>query len=136
MNTKDNKISVTEFLKGIDDPQKRKDCKAVAKIMREATGSRAAMWGPGMVGFGSYHYVYDSGREGDLFLVGFAPRKQNLTLYLLEGFAGYKSLMKKLGTHKTGKSCLYLKRLEDVDQEVLRKLIEGSVAATRKKYPT
>jgi len=128
--------SVSEFLKGVDDPQKRKDCKAVAKMMREITGQRAAMWGTSIVGFGTYHYVYESGREGDFFLAGFSPRKQNLTLYIMDGFSGYKGLMKKLGKYKTGKSCLYIKRLEDVDEGVLRKLIEGSVAATRKKYPS
>ncbi len=127
LKTKKNTASVSAFLNAIEDPQRRKDCKAVAKFMREATGSRGAMWGDAIVGFGSYHYKYASGREGDWMLCGFSPRKQNLTLYIMSGFSMYDKLLAKLGKHKTGKSCLYIKKLEDVDTEVLRELIRHSV---------
>ncbi len=100
--------------------------------MREITGDEPAMWGPSMVGFGRYHYKYASGREGDWFVAGFSPRKQNLTLYIMSGFSGYDELMARLGKHTTGKSCLYIKRLEDVDLAVLEELIRRSVAHVRK----
>ncbi|MEM7283324.1 MAG: DUF1801 domain-containing protein [Pseudomonadota bacterium] len=131
-----NNQSVTEFVNGITDPKRKKDCKAVAKIMREATGKRAKMWGTTIVGYGEYHYKYDSGREGDHMITGFSPRKQNLTVYIMPGFSNYQPLMKKLGKHKTGKSCLYINSLEDVDSSVLAQLIKRSVTDMRKKYPT
>ncbi len=134
--TRKTRASVSEFLNSIDDKQRRADCKAVAKMMREATGNKAAMWGPSMVGFGSYHYKYASGREGDWFLAGFAPRTQALTLYIMPGFSQYDKLMAKLGKFKTGKSCLYIKSLDDVDTDVLAKLIKLSVTHMRKKYAT
>lgn len=105
-------------------------------MMREATGARAKMWGSSIVGFGQYHYKYESGREGDFMITGFSPRKNALTLYIMAGFSGYESIMKQLGSFKTGKSCLYIKRLSDVDEKVLRRLIEASVKYMRKKYPT
>ena len=129
------KARVGDFLASLD-PDRRKDCKAVAKIMREATGANAKMWGTAIVGFGCYHYKYASGREGDFFLAGFSPRKQNLTIYVMDGFDAYGPLMKKLGPHKTGKSCLYVKRLSDVDLATLEVLITRSVKAMRKKYPS
>jgi hypothetical protein len=119
LKTKKTKASVSAFLKQIDDTQKRKDCKTVAKIMKEATGASPKMWGPSIVGFGDSHYKYESGREGDWFLTGFSPRKQNLTLYIMNGLAKHGTLLKKLGKHKTGKSCLYINRLEDVDLMLL-----------------
>jgi hypothetical protein len=125
--TKKTKASVAEFLNAIEDPQKRKDSKTIVKMMKEATGIKPAMWGAGMVGFGNYHYKYASGREGDWFLTGFAPRKQDLTLYIMDGFKSYKPLMKRLGKYKTGKACLYIKRLDDVDVVALRELITRSV---------
>jgi len=125
--TKKTKASVSAFLNGIEDPQKRKDAKAIAKMMREITGKTAKMWGPSMVGYGSYRYKYASGREGDWFLTGFSPRKQALTLYIMSGFSCYDALLEKLGKYKTGKACLYIKRLEDVDLGTLRTLIERSV---------
>jgi len=125
--TKKTKASVAEFLNAIEDPQKRKDSKTIVKMMKEATGNKPAMWGAGMVGFGNYHYKYASGREGDWFLTGFAPRKQDLTLYIMDGFKSYKPLMKRLGKYKTGKACLYIKRLDDVDVVALRELITRSV---------
>jgi hypothetical protein len=135
LKTQKNKASVKQFLASIEDPVKRKDCNTLEKLMTQITGCKAEMWGTNMVGFGSYHYTYASGREGDWFLCGFAPRKQALTLYIMDGCKGYRTLMKKLGRHKTGKSCLYLHQLEDVDQAILAELIKGSVTAMREKYP-
>ncbi len=126
--------NVRDFLNGIEDEGKRRDAKMVARIMKRATGSQPKMWGPSIVGYGKYHYVYASGREGDWMLAGFSPRKQALTLYIMSGFKGHAALLKKLGKHSTGKSCLYIKRLEDVDLEVLEELIAASVEAVRKRY--
>ncbi|MET0392864.1 MAG: DUF1801 domain-containing protein [Chitinophagaceae bacterium] len=127
---------VEDFLNGIADERLRQDCFAVLKLMKKVTGAKPNMWGPGIVGFGQYHYKYESGHEGDMCLTGFAPRKPNiLTLYVLAGFPGQTELLEKLGKHKTGKGCLYLKKLEDVDQDVLAKLISGSVEYLKKKYP-
>lgn len=131
-----NNASVTEFIASIDDPKKRADAKKVARMMRAATGSRARMWGTSIVGYGSYHYKYESGREGDWMLVGFSPRKQNLTVYIMPGFDRFAGLMKKLGKYKTGKSCLYIKRLEEVDEAVLQQLITDSVVDMRSRYET
>ncbi len=136
LKTKPNKGSVTAFMAAIDDSKKRADAKKVAAMMRKATGSRAKMWGSSIVGYGSYHYTYASGREGDWMITGFSPRKQNLTVYIMPGFSSFKPLMKKLGKYKTGKSCLYINKLEDVDEKVLQKLITDSVKLMRKKYPT
>ena len=127
LKTQKNKVSVNAFLNSIDDDQQRKDAKTIAKIMKEVTGTKPSMWGPGIVGFGSYHYKYASGREGDWFLTGFSPRKQNLTVYIMDGFKGRGTLLKKLGKHKTGKSCLYIKRLADVKVDVLHELVKASV---------
>ena len=136
LKTRVNKASVTAFINGVEDKQKRADAKAVAAMMRKATGSRAKMWGSSIVGYGSYHYVYASGQEGDWMLTGFSPRKQALTVYIMPGFSELGALMKKLGKYKTGKSCLYIKRLSDVDTAVLEKLIIKSVQLMRKKYDT
>ena len=125
--TKPGKASVTAFINSIEDKQKRSDVKKVAAMMREATGSRATMWGSSIIGFGSYHYKYASGREADWMLVGFSPRKQALTLYIMSGFDGYDELMANLGKHKTGKSCLYINKLEDIDLDTLRELVRQSV---------
>lgn len=135
LKTKETSASVGDFLKSVDDARKRSDCRKVAAMMRKATGKKAKMWGSSIVGFGSYHYKYASGQEGDHMLTGFSPRKQSLTVYIMPGFSGYSSLMKKLGRYKTGKSCLYIKTLEDVDTDVLQTLIEKSVRDMRAKYP-
>jgi hypothetical protein len=132
--TKENNASVTAFLNSLEDKRKRSDVKAIAAMMRKATGKRAKMWGTSIVGFGSYHYKYESGREGDAALVAFSPRKQNLTVYIMPGFKEFPGLMKKLGIYKTGKSCLYLKKLQDVDANVLQKLITESIRLMRKRY--
>ena len=105
------------------------------KLMRETTGKRAKMWGTSIVGFGKYHYKYASGREGDFFLTGFSPRKQALTIYIINGFEPHAKLMQKLGKFKIGKSCLYVKTLDHIDRSVLDKLVKASVAYVRKKYP-
>lgn len=135
LKTKATSASVDKFIKGIKDEQTREDCRKVLDIMQKATGSEPKMWGTGIVGFGSYHYKYASGREGDWFLTGFSPRKQNLTLYIMSGFDEYDALLEKLGRHTTGKSCLYIKRLEDVDMKVLRELVKRSVKHMQKSNP-
>jgi Domain of unknown function (DU1801) len=125
--TKPTNESVKEFLNRVSDEDRRADCVEVAKIMEEVTGERPKMWGPSIVGFGSYHYKYGSGREGDWPLTGFSPRKKDLTLYLMMGFEKHSELMEKLGKHSVGKSCLYIKRLSDIHVPTLKKLIKISV---------
>lgn len=132
--TQATRASVTEFVNGIGDTQKRADCKAIAAMMRKATGRQPKMWGSSIVGYGNYHYKYESGREGDFFLCGWSPRARNISVYIMPGFSGFDALMKKLGKYKTGKSCLYINRLDDVDRDVLRRLIEESVAEMRRRY--
>jgi hypothetical protein len=127
--------NVRAFLDGIENDRRRRDAKTVAKIMKRVTGQPPKMWGPSIVGYGSYHYVYESGREGDYLTAGFSPRKQALTVYIMSGFSKHDALMKKLGKHTTGKSCLYIKNLDDVDLKVLEELIERSVAYIKKRYP-
>lgn len=130
--TAPTQASVKEFIEGIADEQKRADSKDLLKIMREITGKRPKMWGPSIVGFGKYHYKYESGREGDWFLAGFSPRKQALTLYIMSGFPKHAELMKKLGTYTTGKSCLYIKKLEDVHIPTLKQLVRRSAKYVEK----
>jgi hypothetical protein len=127
LKTQKTNASVPAFLKSIADDDRRKDCQTLVRIMKRAVGAEPKMWGSSIVGFGHYHYKYASGRENDWFLAGFSPRKQDLTLYIMAGFDRYDALMAKLGKHKTGKSCLYLKRLADVDVAVLEDLIAASV---------
>ena len=136
LKTQPTRASVTAFLAEIDDPEQRADARKVAAMMRRATGKRAKMWGASIVGYGSYHYRYASGREGDFMITGFSPRKQALTVYIMPGFSSFGKLMEKLGKYKTGKSCLYIKRLSDVNEDVLEKLIGESVRHMRKKYET
>lgn len=126
MKTTETGASVDAFL-GALDPQRRQDCKRVLLLMKEATGEEPRMWGGSIIGFGTYHYRYDSGREGDWFLAGFSPRKTNLTLYIVAGFDRYDDLLGRLGKHSIGKSCLHVKRLSDVNEAALRELIVASV---------
>ncbi len=126
--TQVNDASVTEFLDRQPEPR-RTDCHEVAALMKAATGEEPKMWGAAIVGFGRYLYKYESGREGEWPIIGFSPRKNDLTLYLMPGFEGREELLARLGKHKTGKSCLYLKKLADADRAVLIELIERSVAA-------
>jgi hypothetical protein len=132
--TQQNDASVTDFLNSVENEKRKTDALAVLKIMKELTKEEPKMWGPSLVGFGSYHYKYESGREGDFFLTGFSPRKQSLTLYIMNGFERYDELMSQLGKYKTGKSCLYINKLEDVDLKVLEKLIVESVEYMKNKY--
>ena len=135
LKTKLNDASVEDFLNAIEDEQKRNDSFSVLKLMKQATKAEPKMWGSRIVGFGSYHYKYASGRGGDWMLAGFSPRKQNITLYIMAGFEQYDGLMKKLGKHSTGKSCLYIKRLADVDTGVLKELVTKSVAHMKATNP-
>ena len=129
LKTKVTKASVEKFIEGIKDEKKRQDCYELLKIMKKATKSKPKMWGTSIIGFGDHHYVYESGREGDWFLAGFSPRAQNLTLYMMGGFDS--EVLKKLGKYKTGKGCLYINKLEDVNLKVLDELIAKSVKKTK-----
>ena len=128
------KQSVTEFLNKIENQDKRSDAYVLLELMKSITGLEPVMWGPSIIGFGSYHYKYDSGREGDMLLTGFSPRAQNFSLYVGAGSERNKPLLKKLGKHTTGKSCLYIKRLTDVNMDVLEEIIEKSYHHYKKKY--
>ncbi len=132
LKTKVNDASVEGFLNSVEDEQTRKDCFEILKMMKQVTKEAPKMWGASIVGFGSYHYKGASGREGDWMLTGFSPRKQNLTLYLMGGFDLHKDLLKKLGKYKTSVGCLYIKKLDDVDKKVLKKLVTGSVKTMKK----
>ncbi len=125
--TQPTKESVSGFLKKVSDKDRREDCLKVLEIMKDVTGEEPKMWGSSIVGFGRYHYKYESGREGESMITGFSPRKGDLTLYIMGGFEPVSDLMARLGKHKIGKSCLYLKKLADVDAGVLRKIVEKSV---------
>lgn len=133
--TKATDNSVQAFLAGVEDERKREDSFALLQLMEDVTGEAARMWGDTIVGFGSYHYKYASGREGDAMLAGFSPRKQALTLYIMAGFDEYDALLEKLGKYKTGKACLYVKKLDDVDTAVLKELVERSVTHMRETNP-
>ncbi|MBV6647704.1 MAG: DUF1801 domain-containing protein [Cyclobacteriaceae bacterium] len=135
LKTTPNSEDVQRFLDSVDDKSKRDDCYFLLEKMKALTGKEPRMWGNSIVGFGSYHYVYDSGREGDWFLTGFSPRKQNLSIYVMAGFERYDDLMSKLGKYKTGKSCLYVKHLSEVDDKILDELIVASIAHMKNKYP-
>jgi hypothetical protein len=132
IKTRPTKVSPTEFLKTVDNAQRQRDGRELLKLMRDVTGERPQMWGPSIIGFGRYRYRYESGREGDSMITGFSPRKQNLVLYLGPGLQD-ENLRSKLGKHKAGKGCLYINKLEDVDRNVLRKLIESSVREMKKR---
>lgn len=126
LKTQKTRASVADFLAAVPDEQRRKDAKALDKMFREITGEKPAMWGPSIVGYGSYAYKYESGREGVWMRTGFGPRKANLVLYIMAGFKEYDALLGKLGKHKTGQSCLYINKLSDVDEKALRELIARS----------
>jgi hypothetical protein len=127
LKTQKNEGDVQAFLAELEDEQKRQDSQAIVALMQAVSGLEPRMWGESIVGFGDYHYKYATGREGDTFQVGFSPRKQNLTIYLTYGFEQQTALMEKLGKYKTGKACLYVRRLADVDLDVLRELVRHSV---------
>jgi hypothetical protein len=132
--TKPTTISVPAFLDASTDEVRRADAKVLAKLMEKVTGNKPSMWGPSIVGFGSYHYIYESGREGDMPIVGFSPRKAANVLYGTIGFVGAEALLAKLGKYTTGKGCLYIKKLADVDVKVLETLVKKAVAASRARH--
>jgi hypothetical protein len=134
LKTKKNKKSVTAFVKGIEDTEKRKDAQELLKLFREVTGKRPVMWGDSIIGYDSYHYKYASGQEGDWMMTGFSPRKQNLSIYIVPGFDNQTSLLEKLGPHKTSVSCLYIKRLSDVHLPTLKKIIAKGYKEMKKQY--
>jgi hypothetical protein len=134
-----NKTQPTEgdpriFIASVENETRRNDAEIMLGIMEEITGEKPMMWGPSLIGYGTYHYKYDSGREGDFFMTGFSPRKQNLVVYVMPGFKRYEELMANLGKHKTGKSCLYINKLRDVDMEVLKTLIREGFEYMKNKY--
>ncbi|HLF11094.1 MAG TPA: DUF1801 domain-containing protein [Gammaproteobacteria bacterium] len=133
IKTKQTDVSPTAFINQVEDEQKRKDAHELVALMKKITGKPPKMWGPSIVGFGTYHYKYASGREGDMPLTGFSPRKPNLVLYLGPGLQD-KGLTGKLGKHTMGKGCLYIKKLDDVDRDVLRELVTKSVEEMRKRF--
>jgi hypothetical protein len=134
LKTKPTGESVKAFIDAIPDEKRRAECREVMRIMKSVTGAQPRMWGPSIVGYGNYHYKYESGREGDWFVAGFSPRKQSLTIYIMSGFSGHATLMKKLGKCKTGGSCLYIKNLEDIDLAALKALITASVKHISSRY--
>jgi hypothetical protein len=135
LKTKLNDASVEDFINAVKDEQTREDCRAVAKLMQEATKAEPKMWGANIVGFGIYTYKYASGKTGDWPMVGFSPRKQNLTLYVMGGFEDHDELMEKLGKFTCGKSCIYIKRLSDLHLPTLKKLLKASIKHILKIYP-
>ena len=132
--TKPTEVSVAAFIEAITDDGKRADAKVLAKLMQSASGEKPKMWGPSIIGFGSYHYKYDSGREGDMPVIAFSPRKAATVVYGAIGFDGAEKLLAKLGKHTTGKGCLYIKKLADVDAKVLEAMLAKALAAKKDKH--
>ncbi|WP_375562906.1 DUF1801 domain-containing protein [Bernardetia sp. OM2101] len=132
---KQTENSVEDFLNSIENEQRKKDAWEALEVMKSITGLNPKMWGDSMVGFGSYHYKYESGREGDYFITGFAPRKANLSIYIIDGFTKYQDLLDKLGKHKTSVSCLYITKLDKIDKEVLKEIITKSFNYMCENYP-
>jgi Domain of unknown function (DU1801) len=135
LKTKATPVSVSDFIEAVADERQREDAKSITAMMERLSGHPPKMWGPSIIGFGQYHYKYDSGHEGDMARIGFSPRKANIVLYLVDGFDGHAGLLAKLGKHKTGKSCLYIKRLGDIDETVLEQLCVESLKWMAQKYP-
>jgi hypothetical protein len=136
LKTTPNDRKVEAFLNTVEDEKKRQDSFTILNLMQEATGEKPVMWGDSIIGFGNYHYKYKRGREGDWFVTGFSPRKQNLTLYIMPGFGHYDALLSKLGKYKTGKACLYIKKIEDVDLDALSQLVTASVKHVAESNPS
>jgi hypothetical protein len=128
LKTQATETSVTDFLQHIADEQKRTDCIYLMKLMQDVTGASPKMWGPSIIGYGEYTYQYDSGRSGDWFLMGFSPRKQNITLYVMTGYEQHPDIMQQLGKYKTGKSCLYINRMSDVNKDMLHQLLKAAMS--------
>ena len=135
IKTKQTEVSVDDFIAGLENPQRREDARTVRAMFERLTGEPAKMWGPTIIGFGSYHYKYESGHEGTMCRMGFSPRKAELVLYVLTGFAGQPELLARLGKHRTGKVCLYVKKLADVDETVLEDIAGRALAHMNEKYP-
>ena len=135
LKTKPTEVSVQAYIDAVVDEKQRADAKKIVELMQRLTGHAPKMWGPSIIGFGSYRYKYDSGREGDMCRIGFSPRKGQTVLYITDGYDKYAPLMAKLGKHKTGRSCLYVKRLSDIDEAVLEQLCVESLAYMAEKYP-
>lgn len=133
--TQATQSDVAEFLAAVDHPTRRADAARLDALFREVTGWAPQMWGPSIVGYGAYHYRYESGREGDMCATGFSPRKANLSIYILPGYADFGPLLTRLGKHKMGKSCLYINKLSDIDEAVLRQLIRAGLDALGATYP-
>lgn len=136
LKTKQTEASVAKYLDTIEDPRRRADCATMSALMKKVTKFEPRMWGPSIVGFGSYHYRYETGHEGDACLIGFSSRKREIVVYIAEAFESREELLQQLGGHRTGKVCLYIKRLSDIDLGVFEKLVEASVAEVRKRYPS
>lgn len=134
LKTKQNDESVSVFLESVDHPKRKADALEVCDLMSRLTGWQARMWGKSIIGFGAYDYIYESGHSGRWMMVGLSPRKSSLTIYIMPGFKPFPELMKKLGKYKTGKSCLYVNKLEDIDVGVLEKLIVQSVDVMKERY--
>ena len=134
MKTKKNENDIVDFLNRVENEVRKNDCFRLLDLMKQWTNETPNMWGESMIGFGSYHYKYESGREGDWFLTGFSPRKQNLTIYISAGFSEYDEIMKELGKYKTGSSCLYVKRLSDIDTDILKIIVLKSIDDIKKRY--
>ena len=134
LKTTQNEADVNAFLDAVENPRRRADARQVLDVIQAVTGEPPKMWGSSIVGFGSYHYRYASGREGDWPVVGFSPRKQNLVIYIMPGFSDYGDLLGKLGKYRTGKSCLYVNKLDDVDLELLEQLVRESVKEMKRRY--
>lgn len=132
--TQPTEADVTAFLEAVEHPVRRADGLALDELFREVTGWTPRMWGPSMVGYGQYHYVYDSGREGDFLATGFSPRKANLSIYIMPGYQDYSAILDRLGKHKLGKSCLYVTRLAQIDTDVLRELIAAGLSDLAKLH--
>jgi hypothetical protein len=135
LKTRETEVGVDEFIEAVPDAQRREDARKLRAMMERISGFPAKMWGPSIVGFGRYHYRYDSGHEGEMARIGFSPRAKELVLYLIGGFPRHQALMDRLGKYRTGKSSLYVKRLSDVDESVLEALIAEGLAYMREKYP-
>ncbi len=132
--TKPINLKAQDYLENIDNDLRKADCLALNTLMKEITGKQPVMWGTSIVGYGSYHFKYESGREGDMPLIGFSNRKQNITIYIMAGFSRYEELLDKIGKFKIGKSCFYIKQLSDIDVEVLKEMIISSIEVIKNKY--
>ena len=135
IKTRATEVSVDDFIEAVENPQRREDTKKVRAMFERLTGEPARMWGPTIIGFGSYSYIYDSGHSGTMCRLGFSPRKAELVLYLKTGAAGQDALFARLGKHRTGKACVYIKKLADVDGAVLEEMAAGTLAYMNEKYP-